>query len=644
MSFFEKNCAALAKKPEHEGLVEALRATPVNADGGISVYETETKDLTLAYNNKAVHALSGAQAEARQLVDRQLNTNQYGQNVIVGFGLGYVAQEALRQIEANKQTGNLVILEPQLNLLRFVLEHVDVSHVLGHPQCYVQYEHEPCVQFIMKHYIQGDGLGLLFTSGYMQLMDEAAVKVLGRLKTLVETNQLNTFLLQGRGKEWTQEFLRNIPLLPKAKPVTCLSWLFKDLPVVLVSAGPSVDEQIEALKAIQDKVVVMAIGGAVRTLLKHGVTPDFVTFMDSVGPSKHLFGLEAPLKNSQVIVGPSAEAFVFSQPCKALWLAGQHFNEQFTKLLDKAYDTTLTRFQTGGTVSMFNFQIAAELGFQHFILLGQDLALRGDQFYAGGVKGKIDRTTMKISMTESEDTTFRDVPLVEIEGQNGEKLLTQQDYAHFLTHFNKMGELIHNQVKEGLRDETKLINTSIGGAYLEGYEHHPMSAVPDLIDLKPINKEALFASRQEEAEQWQEQAIREQFYDTVGEVLDEIRLCVKDAKAALQVLQTKLLARTPDKWEQPSQRYSELFNAFSERLEASEFLHDTYYHEQLALRHHYKQTPEGVEEIRANFTLDEQYLTMMIENLSKHMAPELEDARRLLAPDFAQAASSTVAG
>ncbi|WP_040643130.1 6-hydroxymethylpterin diphosphokinase MptE-like protein [Pseudoalteromonas ruthenica] len=49
----------------------------------------------------------------------------------------------------------------------------------------------------------------------------------------------------------------------------------QDIPVFVVGNGPSLDEALPILKKYQDRVVILAAGTALQSLLKAGITPDF---------------------------------------------------------------------------------------------------------------------------------------------------------------------------------------------------------------------------------------------------------------------------------------------------------------------------------------------------------------------------------
>lgn len=622
--FLEKNLAALAQKPVHQGLVELMATYTIQEPEKISVFSTQADDLTLVWEDKAVHSLLNAQQEARDLVEAHLNKNLKGQTLLIGLGLGYLLKAGLETLEQRNSSGSLLIYETHLDLLAFVLQNVDLSEYLAHPQCYLFHDESLFVQALMGKYVQGDGLGIMYTPGYAQLLDDTFKDLLERIHKLLDNNKLNTFLLQERSKDWAEHFVRNVAYFPDCRPVDCWSQLFSGKTLVLVSAGPSLDEQAAALKDIQDSVIVLAVSGAVRPLLKHGVKPDFIMFMDSVGPSKHLKGLEDQLADVHFIAGPSAETFCHETPHRGFWLAAQHFNEQFSYLLDALYERVCFRYHTGGTVSMLAFQVALEMGFSRFIFIGQDLALRGNTIYAGGQQGQIDAATGRITMPESETSVARDIELTQVKGQDGSLLWTQVDYAHFLMHFETVARLIHRDLPD-----MELYNCSIGGAYMEGYEHMPLAELAQRLPLENLDKETIYQEAQERATLWQTQALVEGARQQLDALQDEVRDCLGLARDAIRVLD-KMIQQNPEQWHQPSIRYSSLFNTFSEKLETHPFLHDTYFHEQLALRHHYVDNPDTPQQIRDNLRLDRKYLEHLCEQFEGTLFSWIDAARALL--------------
>ena len=56
--------------------------------------------------------------------------------------------------------------------------------------------------------------------------------------------------------------------------------IFQGKPGVIVSTGPSLEKNIHVLKEHQDKLVIVAVGQALRVLMGYGITPDFICTVD----------------------------------------------------------------------------------------------------------------------------------------------------------------------------------------------------------------------------------------------------------------------------------------------------------------------------------------------------------------------------
>ena len=61
----------------------------------------------------------------------------------------------------------------------------------------------------------------------------------------------------------------------------CINKLNIDLPVLVVGAGPSLEDSLNTIKRIRDKVVIIAVDTAVSVLLNKSIKPDFIFILES---------------------------------------------------------------------------------------------------------------------------------------------------------------------------------------------------------------------------------------------------------------------------------------------------------------------------------------------------------------------------
>jgi len=55
---------------------------------------------------------------------------------------------------------------------------------------------------------------------------------------------------------------------------------FKDVPIIIVSTGPSLDKNIDLLKEAKGRALIISAGSALRPLLMRNIKPDFFAIID----------------------------------------------------------------------------------------------------------------------------------------------------------------------------------------------------------------------------------------------------------------------------------------------------------------------------------------------------------------------------
>lgn len=93
----------------------------------IEVLNTKTRTPTLRMRGILLHSLYDPEKEAIRLIERHnLDKELF---IILGFGLGYHVLELAKRVK-----GKILIIEPQLPILRTAMRVVDFSKILGHKE------------------------------------------------------------------------------------------------------------------------------------------------------------------------------------------------------------------------------------------------------------------------------------------------------------------------------------------------------------------------------------------------------------------------------------------------------------------------------------------------------------------------------
>ena len=128
---FEKNLEYI----NNESLKRRLRGvSELDCKSGMSYCITPSKDYILLKNDLPMDDLTNP----REAIVKHLQTNIKNEMksndiiVVFGIGLGYILDEVF-----NRYPSRIYLYEPDLALLRFVLENVDISEHLSSGRVYI---------------------------------------------------------------------------------------------------------------------------------------------------------------------------------------------------------------------------------------------------------------------------------------------------------------------------------------------------------------------------------------------------------------------------------------------------------------------------------------------------------------------------
>ncbi len=143
---------------------------------------------------------------------------------------------------------------------------------------------------------------------------------------------------------------------------------------VIVGAGPSLDEGIETLHRIRDRVVLFSGGTALRPLLRHGLTPDFHCELEN-GPQVYEVISEARNHGDLARIRLIASATIDPR-------VAAMFRDAILFFRDSVSSTCILAGEhmqvSGAAPTCVNTAMAAAvaMGFTDFILIGTDCGMR----------------------------------------------------------------------------------------------------------------------------------------------------------------------------------------------------------------------------------------------------------------------------
>ncbi len=472
----------------------------------ISFCETNLKEPNLSINGVHVHSPMGAEEEAKSIFKKSEDSANFI-HIIYGIGIGFLFKEF-----ADHAQGTVILYEPDLEALRVTLEVVDFKQELSKKNVFVATDLEALEHVFYSKYAYLSKVKCHFLTYHREHCFpeiEQLVKELTRFNSILSSN----YSFQ---KKQNYSFINNtldgFEKKIESIPLHLLQDKFKNIPAVIVSAGPSLSKNIEILKQYQDNVLIFCVGTAYKTLAAAGIKPDFLHAIERHDSSSQISGFDLSDIN-YVHEGYTNKTFMDLKKKKAFITLSQE-NVANVWLAD-LMEMDAQMYETRGTVSYNALFSAHLLGCNPLILIGQDLAFADGKLYADNsaytnLKYDIDEETgqpkiyvddiekyrqesftSKSKWKEETQYKFIEMRLNDLnnavmftKGQNGERLVTEQGYALFIEYFKDFAK------KYG---ESKiLINSSKGGAQIDGFSNVELKEVLSLLtDKKPNTDEII---------------------------------------------------------------------------------------------------------------------------------------------------------
>ncbi len=505
---FEKNLSYIKKT--NQSLYDKLCAVNEITEN-IQVNTNLAGEYNLLIDGMAVHSIAGAEQEAEDVFAKLPHNSKVSIHVIYGFGLGY-----LLDVFAQKANGAIIVYEDDIDLLRFVLEMVDLSQYFDKRDIYLVSDYTEFRAALYNVFLYRSKMTLSALDYYMHQKSDkynAFYKEAKRLLQMFDHNysfqvhMIYSFLCHTVYK--ADEKFR-LPLLTDYKD------LLKDKPAVIVSAGPSLAKNVDVLKKYKDNAYIFCVGTALKTLINNDIVPDFLNSIEKVN-SKYHFDVPQT-KDMMLICEPYTNIAVVETQFKRKFITASEETDASRWFLETYGREEIVPFETKGTVSYHALFCAKYLGCNPIILIGQDLAYSDGKCYAKGsayddLECNFDEEKQKYVIAPKNYERYRDAyypygnvtdeqknewldaalkkfndELVTVDGQNGEKLPTSAAYSLFIQYIKEFG-LRFNK-------ERTLINSSIGGAQIDGFIAESLDAALSKYAALPIEKEKVFDSKE----------------------------------------------------------------------------------------------------------------------------------------------------
>lgn len=497
MSILDNNISLISKY--NCNLAKKIKGHAINEKVKIELKEADSNDVNLIYNNIPFHNCTNPQQEASMVINNVQNLSSKSITIILGLGLGYL----FRRTHINSQ-GRIIVYEPNLDILRLTLELVDFSVELSDKRVFIANSKTELIKLLSETYAHKDILNFITLNSSKELYNNELEYFKNNFSEIQTHLESNFACLFNNAQLWLEEGIKNIPEFINSYEISALKDKLHNKPAIIVAPGPSLDKNLDIIKQYQDKTMIFCVSTAYKTLYKNNIIPDFVVFIDAQDCNKVVNNL--PLDNTNIILQSITNNNTYKIPSENKFVFFSN-NDLLSRWLSEKTNLSIKDYETKGTVSYCAMYSAFIAGCNPLILIGQDLAYTDGQCYSSStaygdmLKCIFDESEQKFKFEicnlekfafywgfndieefkKNKDYCLSAMPfqIVSTKGQDGEILPTELNYSAFIKYFEEFAQ-------EECNNQVELINSSTGGAQIDGFKNIPLKDV--LEHLENLNK------------------------------------------------------------------------------------------------------------------------------------------------------------
>ncbi len=416
------------------------------SDEKIAAFEHKNR---ISYVNSRYDALTAAQVWAEQFK----GYNPKGIIVLLGLGNGMHIRELLKVIDKQVM---VLVLEPSIEMFNLVMKNIDISDILRDVRVCLSVKglSDSVYLDFLKNVLDYGNMRITeiySLPNYDRVYQETYIELFNAVKSAAELIVLDRNTHIKYSGQFVGNMLRNYKDIVEQYTINELKKQFdkediSNVPAIIVSAGPSLDKNVHDLKEAEGKAFIIVVDTALKPVLNAGIQPDISIIVD---PHKPLFLFKHDkIKDVPMVASHSANHKVLElQEAKRFYFGD---SSQYISYICRKYSgISLHGLESGGSVANNAFSLAQYLGFKTIILVGQDLAFKGEQSHASSAyTERVDKKYMTKCAEE-----------VEVEGIDGNMVSTMKNMELYLKWFEQ---------QIAIHKELKVIDATEGGAKKKG--------------------------------------------------------------------------------------------------------------------------------------------------------------------------------
>lgn len=358
---------------------------------------------------------------------------------------GFAAGDHIKALREKYKDAEIKIFEPNEEIKNYAvnLEWVENDENLWIIPCDKD-EIDNNLGFIDEFNVQE--VQVLPFSNYKKLYDKEFLNLAEAIKTqlydcITERNTKFKF-----SETWFTTSINNIPYMAESVLIDEYEDAYKDKPAIIVSAGPSLDKNIDLLKGIEDEFLVITGGRPLRGLVEKNIKPGLLVALDPQDVNYRL--VKGAIENTDI-------PLLFFDSTNEKIVKNHNGHKIFSFSTEEMYnffDKEPKVLSVYGSVAHSMVSAAILLGCNPIIFIGQDFAYTNNSAHSPYLESKHNGSKFE-DVKNSTDCW--------VESVNGDKVRT----SIVLNIYRRGMEKIISE-----HPDIKFINATEGGARMKGTE------------------------------------------------------------------------------------------------------------------------------------------------------------------------------
>ncbi len=385
--------------------------------------------------------------------------------ILYGAGFFYHAKALLDSGIIQK----LVIYEPSPLILETAMHEIDLAPLFGYDNFLLLtgMDYNEMIPAALGFFNNG----MVYTTTDIQFKTLTAYHELfaaeihffqEKVREYLRLVQMNLSTTDAYAKQWLSNAFATFPNAVNSPVIRHYFGQFKNIPAIVVSAGPSLEKNIHFVNEIKENAVVICAGSSIRAMKHNEVSPHFLVAIDGHQINNKVYG-DLDLSDVYLVYN-----FRFWHETASNFQGRKILMKVDAESLPELFITQNGGYEIGSLKSGFSvshtaLHLAYQLGCNPIILIGQDLAYAPTKRYADG---QISSSQKHFKEGEMPPNCFYTKDI------HGQDILTDYELDSFRM-------LLERMIETSYQGKVDIINATEGGIHIKGTTDRKLAEVID---------------------------------------------------------------------------------------------------------------------------------------------------------------------